>query len=213
MKEIIILGAGDFGREVAGLIEEINKISPSYTIVGYLDDDTEKIGQKINGYKCLAPISYLSELNNENQIHAVIANQNTDIRKRLVEMFPGFENWETVIHPSVNISDTTNIGKGCVICASVNISCNTVIGDFCLLNISSTIGHDCLIGNYVSIMTGSCVSGHVIVNDSAYLGTNCTILPGRTVGEHAIVGAGSVAIRNVKPGVTVMGVPAKRIFY
>ena len=47
MKEIIILGAGDFGREVAGLIEEINKISPSYTIVGYLDDDTEKIGQKI----------------------------------------------------------------------------------------------------------------------------------------------------------------------
>ena len=35
MKEIVILGAGDFGKEVAWLIEEINKRTPTYIILGY----------------------------------------------------------------------------------------------------------------------------------------------------------------------------------
>ena len=211
MKEIIILGAGDFGKEVAWLIEEINKRTPTYIILGYLDDDEKKIGQFINGYECLGPISYLPELNQNHHAYAVIANQDVDIRKKFVDMFPGFEDWETLIHPSVNISDTSKVGKGCIICASGNISCNTVIGDFCLFNISVTMGHDCVIGDYVSIMSGSCVSGHVTIGDSAYLATNCTIVPFMKVGEHAKVGAGSVVIRNVKPGITVMGVPAKMV--
>ena len=48
MKEIVILGAGDFGKEVAWLIEEINKRNPTYIILGYLDDDEKKIGQSFN---------------------------------------------------------------------------------------------------------------------------------------------------------------------
>lgn len=213
MKEIVILGAGDFGREVAWLIEEINKHIPSYIILGYLDDDPEKQGEMFNGYECLGPINYLKELNKNHHACAVIANQDVDTRKKFVDMFPDFDDWETLIHPSVNISDTSSLGKGCVICANGNISCNTTIGDFCLFNISVTMGHDCVIGNYVSIMSGSCVSGHVMVGDSAYLATNCTIVPGMKVGEHAKVGAGSVVIRNVKPGITVMGVPAKALHF
>lgn len=213
MKEIVIMGAGDFGKEVAWLIEAINKKTPAYTLLGYLDDDEKKIGRSFNGYKCLGPISYLSELNKNHRVCAVIANQNGDIRKKLVNMFPGFEEWETLIHPSVNISDTSTIGKGSIICASGNVSCNTVIGDCCLFNISVTLGHDCVVGDYVSIMSGSCISGHVTIDDGAYLGTNCTILPGMKVGKHTMVGAGSVVIRNVKENTTVMGVPAKKIAF
>ena len=62
MKEIVILGAGDFGKEVAWLIEEINKRNPTYIILGYLDDDEKKIGQSFNGHECLGPISYLRYL-------------------------------------------------------------------------------------------------------------------------------------------------------
>ena len=135
MKEIVILGAGDFGKEVAWLIEEINKRNPTYIILGYLDDAEAKIGRFFNGYECLGPISYLKELNKNHHACAVIANQDGDIRRKFVEMFPDFADWETLVHPSVNISDTSSLGKGCVICASGNVSCNTVIGDFCLFNI------------------------------------------------------------------------------
>ena len=209
MKEIVILGAGDFGKEVAWLIEEINNKIPTYTIIGYLDDDKKKIGQTINGYRCLGPISLLNEMSENHKLWAVIANQNGEIRRKFVEQSKGFSKWETLIHPSVNISHTSKIGKGSILCAGSNVSCNTMIGDFCIFNISVTMGHDCNVGNYVSIMAGVCVSGHVQIKDCAYLATNCTIVPGMKVGEHAKVGAGSVVIRNVKDNVTVMGVPAK----
>ena len=104
MKEIVILGAGDFGKEVAWLIEEINKRNPTYIILGYLDDAEAKIGRFFNGYECLGPISYLKELNKNHHACAVIANQDGDIRRKFVEMFPDFDDWETLVHPSVNIS-------------------------------------------------------------------------------------------------------------
>ena len=209
MKGIVILGAGDFGKEVAWLIEEINKREPRYIILGYLDDSELKIGTSVNGYEVLGPVSLLPEISRKQGASAVIAMQDVDARKKLVEMFPDFNAWETLVHPSVNISDRSSVGKGCVICAGGNISCDTRIGDFCLFNISVTMGHDCEVGNFVSIMSGSCVSGHVVIENCAYLATNCTVVPKMRVGEHAVVGAGSVVIRNVKAGTTVMGVPAK----
>lgn len=209
MKNIVILGAGDFGKEILWLIDDINKTRPTYHVMGFLDDDTNKIGQVINGCPCLGTINSLKELSTEQNVCAVIANQDGNIRKRFVEQFPDFSDWETLIHPSVNVSDTSVVGKGCVICAGSNISVNTTIGNQCLLNISVTLGHDCTVGNYVSIMSGSCICGHVMIKDGAYLATNCTLVPKMKVGEQAKVGAGSVVLRNVKDQTTVMGVPAR----
>ena len=209
MKNIVIIGAGDFGKEVAWLIEDINKAKPVYQILGFLDDDEKKIGKSYNGYECLGPITCIFDLMKEKGVCAVIAMQDGGIRKRIVEKLSGFDAWETLIHPSVNMSHTSAIGKGCIVCAGSNISVNTTIGDHCIFNLSVTMGHDCTVKDYVSIMSGSCVCGHVTIGQEAYLSTNCTIVPSKKVGAYARVGAGSVVLRNVKDSVTVMGVPAK----
>ena len=73
------------------------------------------------------------------------------------------------------------------------------------------MGHDCSVGNYVSVMSGTCVCGHVLISDGAYLATNSTVIPGKKIGDNAKIGAGSVVIRNVKPNTTVMGVPAQLV--
>ncbi len=211
MKEIVIIGAGDFGREVTWLIEEINKAHLTYHIVGYLDDDSTKIGQQINGYRVLGKISELPEFNRRNPICAVIAMQDGTTRKRIVEMFPEFNEWETLIHPSVNISDTARIGIGVIICSGVSISLDTMIGKHCLINISVAIAHDCVIGDYVSIMPCSCICGHVKIEEEAYLSANSTVIPKVKIGAGAKIGAGSVAIQNIKDGCSVIGVPAKTI--
>ena len=213
MKKIVILGAGDFGREVAWLIEGINKAKLQYKIMGYLDDDTKKIGETFYDYPCHGPISMLTDLASDEDVCAVIANQSSEIREHIVSLFPGFAHWETLIHPSANIARSVQIGKGSIICAGVNISVDTMIGDFCMLNMAATVGHDCRIGNFVSVMSGTCICGHVTVLDHAYLATNSSVMPFKKVGRSAKVGAGSVVLRNVNDEITVMGVPAVSIHF
>ncbi len=208
MKKIIILCAGDFGREVAWLIENINKKNPTYEMIGFLDDDSKKIGQSYNGYECLGSIRDLMVLNENHNIWAVIAAQDSRFRKKFVEMFPDFSQWETLIHPSANISDASRLGHGCIICANCNISVNTIVGNQCIMNLGTTVGHDCKVEDYASFMSGTVISGHVQIGEGAYFGSNSTVLPGKKIGNYSKVGAGSVVIRNIRDGVSVMGVPA-----
>jgi acetyltransferase-like isoleucine patch superfamily enzyme len=48
-----------------------------------------------------------------------------------------------------------------------------------------------------------------VVKRGASIGTSCTILCGVTIGENAIVGAGSVVTRDVPPSTVVAGNPAR----
>ena len=209
MKNIVVLGAGDFGKEVAWLIEEINQATPTYNLLGYLDDDERKIGQSYVGYPCLGPISQLRELSQTRRVVAVVAMQDGDVRKRVVDMFPDFNDWETLVHPTVKIASTSKLGKGCVFCARGILSVDSVVDDFCIFNFAVTIGHDCIVEKYVSIMSGSTISGRVVIGEGAYLATHSVVIPSKKIGKRAKVGAGSVVIRNVKDDASVMGVPAK----
>ena len=53
MKNIVIIGAGSLGKEVAWLIEDINKLNPTYLILGFLDDNPGKAQTGCCGYKVL----------------------------------------------------------------------------------------------------------------------------------------------------------------
>ena len=211
MKKIVIICVGDFAKEVAWLIEDINANNPVYELLGFLDDDEKNIGKNINGYKCIGKIDLLLKLAKEETVYATIATQRSSYRKKIVEENPDFCNWETLIHPSANISNSVKLGFGCIVCANCNISVDATIGNHCILNLGATVGHDCEINDYVSIMSGTVISGHVKAGESAYFGSNSTVLPGMKIGMNSKIGAGSVVIRNVKDGVTVMGVPARVI--
>ena len=77
------------------------------------------------------------------------------------------------------------------------------------LNVNSVVDHECTIGNGVHIMGSAYIAGRVKIKNYASIGANSTILPDVTIGEGAIVGAGSVVTKNVKPYDVVIGNPAK----
>ena len=56
MKDIIVFGASGFGREVAWLIERINKVQSTWNLLGFMDDAENIQGTEINGYKVLGKI-------------------------------------------------------------------------------------------------------------------------------------------------------------
>nr|WP_214041532.1 hypothetical protein [Methanoculleus sp.] len=53
--------------------------------------------------------------------------------------------------------------------------------------------------------------GTVCIHHDAWVGAGVIILPGVTVGEHSIVGAGAVVTKDIPPYTVVAGVPAKVI--
>ncbi|VEH65999.1 virginiamycin A acetyltransferase [Rodentibacter pneumotropicus] len=71
--------------------------------------------------------------------------------------------------------------------------------------------HGCYIGNHSNISTNSTLNGDVTVEDYCFIGSSSVITGQLRIGESAIVGAGAVVIRNVKPRTVVAGVPAKLI--
>jgi acetyltransferase-like isoleucine patch superfamily enzyme len=98
----------------------------------------------------------------------------------------------------------------------------TVIGDSAFLDGRSglTIGANVNLGSHVSIYTRQHdidapdfaeVGAPVQIGDRAYVGSHAIILPGVTIGEGGVVGAGSVATTDVEPYTLVAGVPARFI--
>ena len=137
-----------------------------------------------------------------------------------------------VFHAFVNlygctIGDNSRIGtfveiqKNAVIGRNVKVSSHTFICE------GVTIEDDCFIGHNVSFINdkyprATAAAGQLQteadwkvvptrVKRGASIGTSATILCGVTIGENAIVGAGSVVTKDVPDNATVAGVPARII--
>lgn len=88
----------------------------------------------------------------------------------------------------------------------------TKVGDNNIIMAHSHLGHDVEIGNNCEISTGSIIGGYAKISDGAKLKLSTTIRNRITVGKNAIIGMGSVVVKDVEDGVTVVGVPAKPLF-
>jgi maltose O-acetyltransferase len=111
--------------------------------------------------------------------------------------------------PGSNLS----IGHG----TSINVEC---FFD-CLGKV--TLGKQVMVGMGVMIVTSDhpldpdgrpqrqSVGRDVVIGDGAWLGARCTILPGVTVGEGAVVSAGAVVTRDCRPFAVYAGVPARLV--
>lgn len=101
------------------------------------------------------------------------------------------------------------IGDGTVVLPNGIIESTVKIGKGVLVNVSCSITHGSRIGDFCEFGPGSVICGNVNVGSRVIVGAGAILLPGIKVGDEAIVGAGAVVTKDVLPGSTVMGVPAK----
>ena len=85
------------------------------------------------------------------------------------------------------------------------------IGRHVILNLGSTVSHDSVVGDFVTVSPGVSLCGKVTVREGCDLGTGCRIIQEVKVGEWSVLGAGTVAVRDILANVTAVGVPAKVI--
>ena len=209
MKKIAIVGSGGFAREVLALINDINKQSPIYEFIGFVDSDKSK---KIHSYPVIGSDDEINKVTEP--LSLVIAVGEPELKKKIRNKYNNpLIDFPTLIHPSVLIGDknTIHIGEGCVICAGCIMTTDIEINNFVTLNLMCTVGHDTIIGNYSSFMPSVNISGEVKINESVYVGTGAKIINQLEIGKYTTVGAGAVVVKSLPGNCTAVGVPAKII--
>lgn len=209
MKDIVIIGAGGFGREVAWLIERINKVTPTWKIKGFIDDNEKIWGTYEDNYKVLGGEDYLKKCG---EIFAVCAVGSAKVRKEIVEKYKNSNViFATIIDPSVVISDRVEIGEGTIICAGTIVTVDVKIGRHVIINLDCTIGHDDVIENFVTINPSVNISGNVLIGRGTELGTGMQIIQGKKICDNTIIGAGAVVVKDCIESGTYVGNPARKI--
>ncbi len=182
MRDLVIIGAGGFGREVRRWARD------KHNIVGFVNSN------ELPQSGCIA----------------VVTIGDPATRRKVVEETDA--TWAYALYPdSADIADLTFIDKGTIICQNVIITVNARIGKHVHLNFASTIGHDCIIGDFVTISPGVHISGNVTIGDEVFIGTGALIREKLTIGKGAVIGMGAVVVKDVPAGVTVVGNPAKEM--
>ena len=146
----------------------------------------------------------------------------------------------STIGENTSIGVGTSIWQFCTIMGGVKIGKDCNIGQGVFIEKGVQIGNYVKIKNGISIYSGvtieddvflgpNCVFTNVInprsfierktefkptlVKKGASIGANATIVCGNTIGEYALIGAGSVVVKDVSPYELVVGCPAKPIGY
>lgn len=207
-KNLIIIGAGPFGREVrdlaAGIESAAGKDCP-WRLTGFLDDRAVSPG----GIPVLgSPASY--EPRRDDLFVCAIGNPSE--RAKYTDMLRdrGGE-FAVLVEPSAKIGGQTELASGCIVGPFCAISCDIQAGENTVFTSHVTVGHDVRLGRCCHVGAYAFLGGGAIIGDHVTIHPHASVLPGVAIGDGATIGAGSVVMRSVPAGATVFGVPAMTV--
>lgn len=205
MRCIAIYGAGGMGREVMALARA--QYGDRDTSVIFVDDELA------NSRDILSFNQFLSRPEEDKAVTIAIAN--STVREQLANRCEQ-ENvrFLEVRASNMVVLDDVEIGEGAILCAFTHITSTTRIGKHFHANYYSYVAHDCVIGDFVTFAPGAKCNGNVHIEDHAYVGSGAVLRQGTPneplrIGRGALIGMGAVVTKDVPPGVTVIGNPAR----
>lgn len=207
MKDIYIVGASGFGREVAWLIEELEE----WNIAGFIDDNKNIQGNIINGIVVADTVDFLLHQNKNTNV--VIAIGNPKVRAKIYDKLQSNRNiiFPNIIAKDVRLSNTIKMGIGNIICSHSILTVNIAFGNFNHVNLDCTIGHDVILKDFITVYPSVNVSGNVEINNYCEIGTGSQIIQGKIITDNVVIGAGATVVKNINESGTYIGVPSKRI--
>ena len=205
MKDLIIAGAGGFGREALALAKTLNKIEPQWNIRGFIND----IPDALDGVKCTHSIigTIKDWQPSENEVFVIGISSPIGKEKVATILKEKGANFVSLIHPAALVSEDAIIGDGCVIIGRSVVGGGSVIGDFVHIA-ASMVGQDAVIGDY-STTTAFANLTNAKLGKRVFVGSHAVIMNKLTIGDDAFISVGSIVFTNVKAGVKVFGNPAK----
>ena len=206
MENLLIVGAGGFGREVCGIARECRGFGERFIVKGFLDDDPGAL-DGFSGYPPIlgTPENYVLQPGDV----FITAIGSIAARRRCVEVLARRNaSFISLVHRSVSLGLNVEIGEGALIAQNAFVSADARIGRHSCVFQNVVVGHDAVLGDFSHVYAQCAIGGGVTLGEGAVVYPGAIVVPRRTIGAGAVVGAGAVALLNVRPGETVFGNPA-----
>ena len=211
MKHLVIIGAGELGRELYWHAHESLGFGSEFDIKGYIDDDFEPEAERYQ--KLQKPLmSSIDEYVIEEEDVFICAVGSAGGREATVNKIKKKGGrFISLINRTAIIQGTVSMGEGIFLGPYTVIGDNVTIKDHVMLNTHTSVGHDAVIGEFTCAMSFVDITGCCQIGNKVYLASGCRMTPSSKIGDGAYVGIGSVVLRRVKAGSKVFGNPARPV--
>ena len=203
MKDLIILGTGPHAQEMADILELINRVQPTWNLLGALAApvQAELVGKTLDNLVVLGTTADLSRYPQACFTAEFGSDSSACPPQQLISL----------VAPSAFVARSAHIGAGCVVYPGCFIGHHAWLGDrvFCLS--SATINHDDHLEDNVTLCSHVSLAGHVHVEAGSYLGQACTVKEFVHIGRDTLVGMGSVVLADVPANSVMVGNPAHKL--
>lgn len=202
MKDIIIMGAGDLGKDVAWLIERINEKSNEWNLLGFTEVGDLK---EFQGYPVLGTDDVIRDYED---VYVVCALANTSVRERIINSLPDNVHVATLIDPTAIIHRTAQIGEGSMIFAHALVGIEAKVGKQCVVLYNASVNHDVQVGDYTTVYPNATISGRCVIGKYCEIGTGASIIQHVSICDNAKIAVGAAVFTNIKNPGTTVGNPA-----
>lgn len=205
--DLVILGAGGMGQEVADIVRAAAADGTRWQLIGFIDDDSSLHGGDVLGIPVLGDHRWLS-----GHRAAVAVGVGAPAARRQAWsalQSVGAVEAPALVHPTAYLGAGVELGSGTLVGAHATMTADVIVGRFGIVNVGATVSHNARLGDFATVAPGAHLAGHVHLGEGADVGIGASVTQGNTVGEWAIVGAGAVVIGDVTANTTVVGCPAR----
>lgn len=210
MKTLLLYPFNGITREAVGVIEAINRETPTWEILGFVDDDPARAGDSMANLKVLGPRSVFEEYPNAHVL--AIPGRPDNYWNRLdvlAELGIAPDRFVSLVHPRATLGPGCTLAENTLLMAGVVLTADVRVEAHVAILPNSVLGYDVRVGSGTLIGAGVVIAGGVQLGECCYVGSGSNILQEVIIGEAALIGLGSTILHSVPPRTVVAGNPGK----
>ena len=199
--QAIVIGAGGHARVVGAALCDLG-----VEVVGFFDDSFDGVEEPVCGASLIGTLEDASRFETASY-DAYVAIGDNEKRAEVVERMrhAGYA-LPALIHPMSLLERNCRVGEASHVCIGAILGSQVRIGKGVIVNTGSSVDHESMISDFAHLAPGAILGGRVRVGEGAFIGMGARIAEKISIGRRAVVGAGTVVLRDVADGARVVGI-------